>query len=431
MDKAHPDRANSLRVTFRALSHRNYRLFFGGQGISLIGTWMQQIAMNWLIYRLTDSAFLLGVVGFTSRLPTFLFASLAGVMADRWNRHRLLVLTQALSMLQAMILAILVLTGSVAVWHVVLLSLFLGLINALDVPTRQSFVVDMIERKEDLGNAIALNSSIVNGARLIGPSIAGLLIATLGEGICFLLNGISFIAVLCALLAMRIRPQKREVRTRNVLKGLKEGFSYAFGFGPIRAVLLLLALVSMMGMPYSVLMPVFAEKILKGGPETFGFLLAATGVGAVTGSLYLASRRTVLGLGRVIVISASLFGVALIGFSLSRMFWLSMLTLLVAGFGMMVQMASSNTILQTIVEEDKRGRVMSFYTMAFMGMVPFGSLLSGGLAERIGAPFTVLLGGVACIAGGVLFARKLPEIRKLVRPIYVQKGIISESLPED
>jgi MFS family permease len=392
---------------------------------------MQQIAMNWLIYRLTESAFLLGVIGFTSRLPTFLFAPLAGVLVDRWSRHRLLVITQALSMVQAMILAGLVLTSLVAVWHVILLSLFLGLINALDVPTRQSLVIDMIERKEDLGNAIALNSSIVNGARLVGPSIAGLLIATLGEGICFLLNGLSFIAVIAALLAMRIPPQKREIRTRNVLKGLKEGFSYAFGFGPIRAILLLLALVSLMGMPYSVLMPVFAEKILKGGPQTFGFLLAATGVGAVSGSLYLASRKTVLGLGRVIVISAILFGVALMGFSLSRVFWLSMFTLLLAGCGMMVQMASSNTILQTVVEEDKRGRVMSFYTMAFMGMVPFGSLFSGAFAERIGAPLTVLIGGIACVLGGLLFARKLPEIRNLVRPIYIEKGIIAESLPED
>lgn len=424
-----PDDANSLKLIFRALSHRNYRLFFGGQGISLIGTWMQQIAMSWLVYRLTDSALLLGVVGFTSRIPTFLLASLAGVLADRWNRHRVLVITQTLSMIQAMILAILVLTGTIAVWHIIFLSLSLGLINALDIPTRQSFVVDMIEKREDLGNAIALNSSIVNGARLIGPSVAGMLIATLGEGMCFLLNGLSFIAVIFALLAMKITPKKREAQSSKVFQGLKEGFSYAFGFAPIRSVLLLLGLVSLMGMPFTVLMPIFAEKILHGGPQALGFLSGATGVGAIAGSIYLASRKSVLGLGRIIVISSNLFGIGLIGFSLSRLFWLSLLMMLLTGFGMMVEMASSNTVLQTIVEEDKRGRIMSFYTMAFMGMVPFGSLLAGTLANNIGAPNTVMIGGVACILGSVLFAKKLPSLRRIARPIYVEKGIISEELP--
>jgi MFS family permease len=424
-----PDDANSLKLIFRALSHRNYRLFFGGQGISLIGTWMQQIAMNWLVYRLTDSALLLGVVGFTSRIPTFLLASLAGVLADRWNRHRVLVITQTLSMIQAMILAILVLTGTIAVWHIILLSLSLGLINALDIPTRQSFVVDMIEKREDLGNAIALNSSIVNGARLIGPSVAGMLIATLGEGMCFLLNGLSFIAVIFALLAMKITPKKREAQSSKVFQGLKEGFSYAFGFAPIRSVLLLLGLVSLMGMPFTVLMPIFAEKILHGGPQALGFLSGATGVGAIAGSIYLASRKSVLGLGRIIVISSNLFGIGLIGFSLSRLFWLSLLMMLLTGFGMMVEMASSNTVLQTMVEEDKRGRIMSFYTMAFMGMVPFGSLLAGTLANNIGAPNTVMIGGVACILGSVMFAKKLPSLRRIARPIYVEKGIISEELP--
>ena len=416
-------------LIFRALSHRNYRLFFGGQAISLTGTWMQQIAMSWLAYRLTHSALLLGVVGFTSRIPTFLLASLAGVLADRWNRHRILVITQTLSMVQAMILAILVLTETVAVWHIISLSLLLGLINAFDIPTRQSFVVDMIEKREDLGNAIALNSSIVNGARLIGPSIAGILIATLGEGTCFLLNGLSFIAVIVALLAMKIAPKQREIQGSQVFQGLKEGFSYAFGFAPIRSVLLLLALVSLMGMPYTVLMPIFAENILHGGPQALGFLMGATGVGAIAGSIYLASRKSVLGLGRIIVISSNLFGIGLIAFSLSRLFWLSSLFMSLTGFGMIVQMASSNTVLQTIVEEDKRGRVMSFYTMAFMGMVPFGSLLAGSLANNIGAPNTVLIGGVACILGSVMFAKKLALLRKIARPIYVEKGIISEDLP--
>jgi MFS family permease len=381
------------------------------------------------VYRLTDSALLLGVVGFTSRIPTFLLASLAGVLADRWNRHRVLVITQTLSMIQAMILAILVLTGAIAVWHIIFLSLSLGLINALDIPTRQSFVVDMIEKREDLGNAIALNSSIVNGARLIGPSVAGILIATLGEGMCFLLNGLSFIAVIFALLAMKITPKKREAQSSKVFQGLKEGFSYAFGFAPIRSLLLLLGLVSLMGMPFTVLMPIFAEKILHGGPQALGFLSGATGVGAIAGSIYLASRKSVLGLGRIIVISSNLFGIGLIGFSLSRLFWLSLLMMLLTGFGMMVEMASSNTVLQTIVEEDKRGRIMGFYTMAFMGMVPFGSLLAGTLANNIGAPNTVMIGGVACILGSVLFAKKLPSLRRITRPIYVEKGIISEELP--
>jgi MFS family permease len=412
----------------RALHHRNYRLFFSGQSISLIGTWMQLIALNWLVYRLTHSAVLLGVVGFSSRIPTFVFASFAGVLADRWNRHHALVVTQTLSTVQALILAALVLTETISIWHVIVLSLCLGFINAFDIPIRQSFVVDMIERREDLGNAIALNSSLVNGARLVGPSVAGMLIATLGEGICFLLNGISFLAVIAALLAMRIKPARREKQNPNVLRGLQEGFSYAFGFAPIRSILLLLALVSLMGMPYMVLMPIFAGKILHGGPRIFGFLLGASGLGALVGALYLASRSSILGLGRMIVISSCVFGIGLIVFSLSRVFWLSLVSMLLTGSGMMVQMASSNTVLQTIVDEDKRGRVMSFYTMAFMGMVPFGNLLGGGLASLIGAPGTVMFGGASCILGSFLFARKLPLLREMIRPIYIRMGIVPETM---
>jgi MFS family permease len=385
--------------------------------------------MSWLVYRLTHSAFLLGVVGFTGRIPTFLFAPLAGVLVDRWSRHRLLVITQILSTIQALILAFLVLTGMITVWHIIFLSLFLGFVNAFDVPVRQSFVVDMVEKEEDLGNAIALNSSMATSARLFGPSIAGILIATVGEGMCFLLNGLSFLAVIAALLAMKIPRRKREMQNRQVIQGLKEGFSYAFGFAPIRSLLLLLGLVSLMGMPYQVLMPIFAGKILHGGPHTLGFLMAASGCGALAGTIYLASRKSVLGLGRIIVISSSLFGIGLITFSLSRVLWLSFLLMSLTGFGMMVQMASTNTVLQTIVEEDKRGRVMSFYAMAFMGMVPFGSLLAGSLANKIGAPDTVMMGGIACILGSVLFAKKLPSLRKITRPIYVEKGIISQELP--
>jgi MFS family permease len=428
MGVINPNKWIGLKLTFRALSHRNYRLFFGGQSISLIGTWMQQIALNWLVYRLTDSPLLLGVVAFTGRIPTFLLASFAGVWADRWNRHRILVLTQILSMTQAFALAFLDLTGTIAVWQIICLSLFLGLINAFDVPARQAFVVDMIGKREDLGNAIALNSSMVNGARLLGPSLAGILIAAAGEGVCFLLNGLSFLAVIASLLAMKMIPRKTRAKNPQFLQGWKEGFSYAFGFAPIRSLLLLLGLISFMGMPYMVLMPVFARDILHGGSHSFGFLMGATGVGALGGAIFLASRKTVLGSGKIIVIASSIFGIGLIGFSLSRLFFLSLFLMGWTGFGMMVQMAASNTVLQTIVDEDKRGRVMSFYTMAFMGTVPFGGLFAGSLASKIGAPATVMMGGFACLLGATLFAMKLPSLRMMVRPIYVSKGIIHEEL---
>lgn len=430
-DQPSSDRTSGLKFVFRALRHSNYRLFFLGQGISLIGTWMQQIALSWLVYRLTGSAFLLGVVGFTGRIPTFIFGSLAGALADRLNRHRTLVVTQILAALQASVLAILVLTKTIAVWHIISLSIVLGFINALDIPTRQSFVVDMIEKREDLGNAIALNSSLVNGARLLGPSIAGILIALVGEGVCFLLNALSFIAVIGALLAMKIERKKRQSRDRNFFQDVKEGFSYAFGFPPIRSLLLLLGLVSLMGMPFTVLMPIFAGEILQGGPRTLGFLMGAMGTGALAGTLYLATRPSVLGLGRVIVISAALFGAGLICFSFSRSYYLSLLLMLPTGFGMIVEMTSTNTVLQTLVEEEKRGRVMSFHMMAIMGMVPFGSLLSGTLATHIGAPGAVMISGIACIIGSVMFARKLPALRQMARPVYIERGIIKEVEPEE
>jgi len=422
------DDPKGLQLIFRALHHRNYRLFFGGQGVSLIGTWMQQIAMSWLVYRMTQSAFLLGVIGFLGQIPAFLLSPFAGVLIDRWNRHRILVGTQSLAMIQAFILAFLTLTGTIAIWHIIILALSLGFVNAFDMPTRQAFVVEMVETGEDLGNAIALNSFLFNGARLLGPSIGGILISLLGEGVCFLLNGISFIAVIAALLAMKMT--KREIRSKSshVLQGIKEGFTYAFGFPPIRSLLLLLGLVSLAAMPYTVLMPVFAKNILHGGPHTLGFLLGASGVGALVGAIYLASRKSVLGLGRLIVIALNIFGIGLIAFSVSRVLSLSLLLLAFTGFGMMVQMASTNTVLQTIVEEDKRGRVMSLYTMAFMGMVPFGSLLAGTLASKIGAPGTIMISGLACILGSILFARKLPALREMVRPIYIEKEILSKEL---
>ena len=415
-----------FKLIFRALRHRNYRLFFIGQSISLTGTWMQQIAIGWLVYRLTNSAFLLGIVGFVGQIPTFLFTPFAGVIADRHNRRNMLVVTQAFSLLQALILSLLILTKNIHIWQIVVLSGVMGIINSFDIPIRQAFTVEMIENKEDLGNAIALNSSMVNAARLIGPSIAGVLIATAGEWICFLLNAISYFPVIASLLAMKMAPKEIKASTRHIFHELKEGFRYAFNFSPIRSILMILALVSLMGVPYQVLMPVFARDIFHGGPRTLGFLVAMSGIGALTGAIYLAARKNVLGLGRIIAWAAGLFGAGIVAFSLSKVLWISMLILLFSGFGMMVQMASSNTVLQTIVEEDKRGRVMSFYTMAFMGMAPFGSLLAGGLASRIGAPHTLFFGGSCCILGALVFARKLPALREKIHPIYAKKGIIPE-----
>jgi MFS family permease len=425
-DKSRSVDAKGLKLIFRALTHRNYRLFFGGQGISLIGTWMQQIAMSWLVYRLTNSAFLLGMAGFLGLIPTFLLAPFSGLLSDRLNRHHILVITQTLAMIQAFVLAILDLTGMIDVWHLIILILFLGFVNAFDAPARQAFVVDMVEKKEDLSNAIALNSFLFNGARLVGPSIGGIVISILGEGLCFLLNGLSFLAVIVALLAMKTTFKKKEIQKTRVWHGLKEGFTHTFGFAPIRFILFLLGLVSLMGMPYTVLMPIFAKDILHGGPHTLGFLMAASGMGAVAGAIFLASRKSVLGLGRIIVAASIIFGSGLITFSLSHVLWLSLFLLVFTGFGMMVQMASSNTILQTIVEDDKRGRVMSLYAMAFMGMAPFGSLLAGSLASKIGAPNTLIIGGVSCILGSFMFAKKLPLIRGMVRPIYLKKSIIPE-----
>ncbi len=412
----------------RALRSRNYRLFVAGQGVSLVGTWMQQVAMSWLVYRLTGSAMLLGVVGFTSQIPTIFISLFAGVLADRWDRRRLLIATQTLAMLQAAFLAFVVLTGLVQVWHIILLSLVLGIVNAFDIPIRQSFVVEMVENKEDLGNAIALNSSMVNGARLIGPSIAGLLVASFGEGICFLLNAISYLAVIVAIAAMHIPNSSTKYfrPKRNILQELNEGILYVYKFGPIRSILLLIALVSLMGMPYSVLVPVFAKEILHGGVHTFGFLMTAAGCGALVGTLYLASRQSVLGLGRIIVIATILFSTGIVTFALSSYFILSLAAMTVAGFGGMTLVASCNTVLQTILDEDKRGRVMSFFTIAFMGVAPFGSLGAGSMAGFIGPRDTLLIGGIGCLIGAMIFTRYLPQIRDEVRPFYERMGIIKE-----
>ena len=408
----------------RALGHRNFRLFFCGQSLSLIGTWMTRLATSWLVYRLTGSSLLLGVISFAGQIPTFLVAPLAGVWVDRWERRRVLLITQLLAALQSLALAALTLSGRITIAEIVWLSVFQGLINAFDMPARQSFLVQMVEGRADLSNAIALNSTMVNGARLLGPAVAGLIIAAVGEGYCFLIDGLSYLAVIASLFAMRIEAQAVRKVTTSAFVQLKEGWTYVSSFAPIRAVLLSFAIVSFMGVPYTVLMPVFATKILHGGPHTLGFLMGGAGVGSVTAAISLAARKSVRGLYRVIPVVAAVFGAGLIGFSFSRDFWLSLVLMSVTGFGMMMFAASSNTVIQTIVEEDKRGRVMSYYTMAYMGASPFGSLLAGGLAPVIGAPGAVLVCGLGCIAGAVWFWFQIPKLRPIIRPIYEKLGIV-------
>jgi MFS family permease len=416
-----------LKTVLYSLRYRNYRLFFAGQSISLIGTWMQMVAMSWLVYHLTDSALLLGLVGFFGQIPSFVLTPFIGVFIDRWNRHRILLITQTLSMIQAFILAFLTLTGTINILSIILLSLSLGLVNAFDMPVRQAFVIEMVEKKEDLPNAIALNSSLVNVARFIGPAIAGLLVAAVGEGLCFLINGISYIAVIIALLFMNMSKIKRRVYiVTNISKEIREGFKYSFGFAPIRSILLLLGLSSLIGMPYTVLMPVFAKDILHGGANTLGFLMAVAGIGALVGGVYLASRKSVLGLGKILTSATGIFGLSLIAFAFSKNLYFSLAIMLVSGFGMLLQIATSNTLLQTITEDDKRGRVMSFFTMAFMGMSPFGNLIAGAMAEKIGAPNTVLISGGVCVIGSIVFLTRLPSLRKILHPLYVKMGIIPE-----
>ncbi|MFN6572137.1 MFS transporter [Dendronalium sp. ChiSLP03b] len=407
-----------------ALSSRNYRLFFAGQGISLIGTWMTQLATIWLVYSLTNSPLMLGVVGFTSQIPSFFLAPFGGVFVDRFSRYRTLIGTQIMAMIQSLALAVLALTGVIQIWHIIALSLFQGFINALDAPARQAFVPELVERKEDLANAIAINSTMINGARLIGPAIGGLLIARVGAAYCFLIDGLSYIAVIAALLAMKIKPWKFSVAKANPLQQVREGFVYAFSFPPIRAILLLSTLVSLMGLQNTILVPIFAEDILKGGAETLGFLMAASGVGALSGGIYLATRQTILGVGKLIALAPTILGVGLIGFSLSRFLPLSLFAMLFVGLGTILQIASSNTFLQTIVEEDKRGRLMSLYTMSFLGMIPLGNLMGGVVASHIGAANTLIIDGIACIIGSVIFYRQLPALTKIVLPIYEQKGIV-------
>ncbi|HVB36344.1 MAG TPA: MFS transporter [Candidatus Acidoferrales bacterium] len=409
-------------VMFRALRYRNFQLFFAGQLISLIGTWMDNIAEAWLVYRLTGSSLLLGTVAFAGQIPVFLLAPIGGMVADRWDRRRVVIATQAASMVLAGILAGLTLSGHVKVWEVILLASLMGVVNAFDIPARQAFLVDMVGR-EDLMNAIALNSSMFNGARVIGPAIAGILVASIGEGWCFFANSVSYIAVIAGLLMMRIGRRVVEERHASAFEHIAEGFRFVRRTAPILALLLLLGLVSLVAMPYSVLMPIFAARILHGNATTLGTLMGATGIGALTGALVLASRTGLKGLTRWVAVSCAGFGVALILFSFSRWYLLSVILLVPVGFAMMVQMASSNTLIQAMVPDRLRGRTMAVYSMMFMGMAPLGSLLSGALAERIGAPWTVALGGLGAIIGAFIFARSLPKLRIEARQLIIAQGL--------
>jgi MFS family permease len=409
---------------WRALRHRNFRLFFSGQSISLIGTWMTRIATAWLVYRLTKSALLLGTVSFVGQIPTFLLAPFAGVLVDRLNRRTVLIWTQALAMLQSLALAALTLTHRITIHEILILSAFQGIINAFDMPGRQAFMVQMVEDRNDLQNAIAINSSMVNLARLLGPSLAGIVIAATNEGWCFFIDGISYIAVIISLVLMRVKVADIKRVTASMAEQLREGWDYVSNFVPIRSILLLFALVSLMGMPYVVLMPVFAAQVLHGGAHTLGFLMGAAGIGALISALSLVLRKTVRGLLKMLPIAAASFGVGLVLFGLSHVFWLSMALMVIVGFGMMQGLTASNTIIQTLVPEDKRGRVMSYYTAAFVGMAPFGSLLAGALAHWIGAPRTVMITGSCCIVGAAIFASRIKTIRDHMRPIYIELGIV-------
>jgi len=409
---------------WRALRHRNFRLFAAGQTVSLIGTWMTRLATSWLVWRLTHSGLMLGVVGFAGLIMTFVLAPFAGVLIERMDRRKLLVWTQALAAVQSLALAGLTLAGVITIHEVIALSVMQGLINAFDMPGRQSFLVQMVQERADLGNAIAINSSMVNAARLVGPALAGLVIAWVGEGWCFAIDGLSYFAVIASLLMMRVKRAQMQRATLSLLEQMKEGWAYVSTFRPVRTILLLFALLSLMGWPFMVLLPIFAASVLHGGPHTLGFLTGASGVGALISAASLAVRKNARGLTTMIQLSAGLFGLGLILFGVSHVLWLSMAMLLVVGFGMMQSAAAANTVIQTLVPEGMRSRVMSYYTMAFVGMAPFGSLLAGGLAHWIGAPHTVMVTGSMCIAGAAWFTVELPKVRRVMRPIYVEMGLI-------
>lgn len=409
---------------WRALRHRNFQLFFAGQSISVIGTWMTRLATSWLVYDLTHSALLLGVVSFAGQIVSFLLGPFAGVWVERLNRRRLLVWTQAFASVQSLALAALTLAHVITLWEIIALSAMQGLINAFDMPGRQSFLVQMVEDRQDLSNAIAINSSMANLARLVGPAIAGAVIGLFGEGACFLIDGISYFAVIASLLAMRIAVSNARGERRTMLEQMREGWDYVRGFRPIRTILLLFALISLMGYPYAVLLPIFAGQILHGGAETLAWLTGASGVGALASAVSLAVRKTVVGLTRMIQIASATLGASLILFGLSHTFWVSLILMVFVGFGLMQGAAASNTVVQSLVTDDKRARVMSYYTMAFFGAAPFGSLLAGALAHQIGAPETVMVTGAFCIVGSVLFTLDLPRVHAAMRPVYQEMGVI-------
>jgi MFS family permease len=419
-----------LSHAWRALRHRNFKLFFFGQSISLLGTWMTRLATSWLVYRLTHSALLLGLVGFSGQILTFTLGPFAGVWIERLNRRKLLVWTQAAAAVQSLAMAALTLAHIITIREIIALSALQGVINAFDLPGRQSFLVQMVDDRADLSNAIAINSSMANGARLIGPALAGLVIAAVGEGWCFLIDGVSYFAVIASLLLMRIKPLVVQRAATSMFEQMREGWDYVRTFRPVRTILLGFALLSLMGWPYAVLLPIFAGQVLHGGPHTLGWLTGASGIGALASALSLALRRSVVGLTRMIQIASAMFGGGLILFGMSHTLWLSMLLMVFVGFGMLQAASASNTVIQTLVPEDKRGRVMSYYTMAFVGSAPFGSLLAGTLAHWIGAPHTVMVTGGFCVAGSLWFTLELPKIRAVMRPIYREMGLLpNESGP--
>ena len=415
---------NALKNIFSSLHSRNYRLYFTGQGVSLIGTWIQNIALSWLVYRLTGSVFLLGLVGFTTQIPTFILAPFTGVLTDRYNKLRIMKLTQVFYMLQALTMAFLVLFNLIEVWHIIALSIVFGTISAFDAPARQSLTIDLIDNPEDLGNAIALNSAIFNSARLIGPAIAGITIALVGEGICFLLNTFSFVAVIWALMLIKIPAKEVTVQASNFKKSLTEGFQYTFQFMPIRTLILLVATLSLVGLPYIVLLPAYAKEVLHGGSDTLGYLMSAMGAGALAGALYMAGRKSALGLEKIISAYTILLGLMIALSSFSENIFLSLIILFIAGLSLILLLAAVNTMLQTIADEDKRGRVMSFYAMALIGTTPIGNLIAGSIASGIGIPHTLLIAGTITVLTGIWFELNRKSLQKQIQPIYESKGIL-------
>jgi MFS family permease len=417
---------NNFEHTFRAFKYRNYRLFFTGQGLSAMGTLMQQMAQGWLVYRLTDSPLMLGIVAFAGQVPAFFLTPMAGLLSDRYDRRSIILIADVVQMLQAFILAALVLTGIVQPWHIIILSVVLGAAGAFEMTTRHSFVPQIVENKEDLGNVIALNSMMFNLARLIGPALAGIVVAWAGEGPCFIINGVSFIAVIAALLMMDVKKRVYAGR-KDLFRELKEGFSYVVEFVPLRIIIALMAFVSLTGSSVLVLLPVFARDILHGGPRLFGFLIGAIGLGAMLGALYMASRKTVRGLGDVIFVALFLFGGGLVALSFAGSLGIALAFLMVVGLGTMMHMASSNTIIQTVADDDKRGRVMSLYILSFSGFVPLGNLIAGSAAKAFGVRHVAACAGILTFGAGVVFIFLLPKIRGYLYPMQMHK----ETVPAD